>query len=1018
MNNLEFAPRRRRQRALSINTYSEAQQNVMSNSLDNLENDLAHVHLAWHRVIAIDSNPLELALRFLDDTSVGLGHRYSDFKQLKNQIGSDLQEAVNEHYQAFNSDIASYSVAVDAITGAQNNISNLKESMHKANNNITVEKGSLQELNENMMKHTNMIEIFSSIEELIIIPDKVDDCIRNEKYREAQKLLEHGFILASNHSLWSIASLTSIKQQLELTEHNLFQNMIEEIHDIVYSKKSSDHLNNDLLKNIGASNDDFTSLENYIYNVVSVDIVQQSEKMNTKLETILKHIKQINLTQQSCTVFLEEGSEYDKLFNFLALICDLNRLPTALKILLDRAKKELHDIIITSSEQLHNTHPQLLNITNSVSFEGDYGVSMKNMIFVIMRKWFWQVFIKLLLSIQRHRVIYECVLALQPVTSNSVTYQFDQIWKKWIVELELLLNKYLNDPAIVNATNRTRRGTASSINAVNSRNASLQLFSLQDNTEGSSLAKDHTHELKNLLKDMIPGFAMPNNVDLSSVYIEEEAFEEEEALIKPSVFNMKMILEPLLLFIQATSEIIPSTMIESSLTSMDFFKKYMDSKFFPKIEMTINYLLESKVLSNNPYTFELNEENQNIFKSAIDFQNLFYNLLFVMHTSYTYRSKLCKSVISLLEKFQSYYDRIFNLLLNISTDGFNRKIIGAWLNDGILMTSEISFLKDKQSLASNESELMYSHCPKFYQKGKNLQKDDMLNSVDLDSVLHFLNSVLWILEWLPNLRKIIEVPGNDETNMNADKMRSQWSLFEDSKLSKGVKSSTLKLSMNKETAIRFDIIVNSLISLKYKLLATLRFDLRVRCIYNIGRLFEANSNWNPDVGSTELDQNIASLISDIRMFESKLKNNLPKELQDQIFTGIDTINIRGFIAGASSVRLINHNGIKKMSRNINFLQNVCRNVIGDSSKIDMTKALHFYSLCGSTEANFFNEIKTKELNYCTIYDLKNILRLIYGEELNKSMKVRTSMHAGDSTMGVNKRYNEAVKKLDTLKLKA
>ncbi|EDO14993.1 hypothetical protein Kpol_376p6 [Vanderwaltozyma polyspora DSM 70294] len=1018
MDHLGVNQQSRRRRALSVNTYTKAQQHTMSNSLDNLDMDLAQVQSQWHRIISNDSNPLELALKFLDETSVGLGHRYTEFNQLKKQIGSDLQAAVNEHYQAFNSNVASYSVAVDSITVAQNNVYNVKKSASEANKKITTQKGSLQELNENTMKHTQMIDILSAIEGLLTIPEKIDDHVRREEYREAQRLLEQSLLLANNHNLWSMPSLLPIKQQLEVSEHNLFQNMIEEIHDIVYSKNSVDILSKNLLGNFDISNSGFTSLESYLYNVVSVDIIQQSENINFKLEKAIKQIKSINPTHlKSTQILIEESSDYDKLFNFLCLINDLNKLPLAMNILLDRSKKELHSIVINSSEELHSKYPSLLKMTSSVSFESDFGISMKNTLSIIMREWFWKIFIKLLIAIQRHRIIYECVASLQLSTSANVSYRFDKIWTKWLNEVKLLLEKYLNNPTISNTNSIRRRGM--SVNSNHSK-TNMQLFSLQNNLDGSTIAKEHSHELKSLLKDIFPGFSVPGNVDLSSVYIDEESFEEEEALIQPSVFNMKMMLEPCLLLFQATSNILPNEMLEYSIPSMKFLVDYMDKKFFPRVEMTLNYLFETKFLMNSNYTFELNEDNQNVFKSAIDFRNFFFNILFVMHTTYSYRNKICSAIINLLSKYQKNCQDIFQKLLGVTNDDFNRKVVGIWLNNKELMGIEEEFLKDEtQSLSSQESALLFNVSNQTLNNGKGIEKSDILNNVDLDAVLHFLNSVMWINEWLPKLRKVIPVDENSQIEkIDAEKLRSEWSLYESVELSTIVRSSTIRLSMDEKTATIFDKITDDFKMLQYKLLTALRFDLRIRCIYYINKLFQTSKDWNPDVGSTELDQNIALLISDIRMFESKLKNNVPEDTREQIFRGIDSINNFSFINGAKSISMINQNGIKKMSRNINYLQNACRNVFGNPSTVDMSGSLCFYTLCGSTEAELFKAIEGKQLEFCNKDDLKTILRLIYGEELQKKVKVHNSTHRRISSLPGTKRFDEANKKIDDLKIKA
>ncbi len=84
--------RRGRQRQLTITSLSEDQQSAMNSSIDSLQNDLSLVKTQWHNIISTDSNPLEIALAFLDDTSVGLGYRYNEFNQLEATLGNHFQK--------------------------------------------------------------------------------------------------------------------------------------------------------------------------------------------------------------------------------------------------------------------------------------------------------------------------------------------------------------------------------------------------------------------------------------------------------------------------------------------------------------------------------------------------------------------------------------------------------------------------------------------------------------------------------------------------------------------------------------------------------------------------------------------------------------------------------------------------------------------------------------------------------------------------------------------------------------
>ncbi|OXT09985.1 hypothetical protein B9K03_11870, partial [Rothia sp. Olga] len=65
--------------------------------------------------------------------------------------------------------------------------------------------------------------------------------------------------------------LAPIRQQIELQEHILFENIIQEIHNIIYSKNGLSKTDSNILKTISIFQNGFTSLENYLFNIANID---------------------------------------------------------------------------------------------------------------------------------------------------------------------------------------------------------------------------------------------------------------------------------------------------------------------------------------------------------------------------------------------------------------------------------------------------------------------------------------------------------------------------------------------------------------------------------------------------------------------------------------------------------------------------------------------------------------------------------------------------------------------------
>lgn len=1018
MSNLNVSPVQGRRRALSINSIDPDHQHAMDNSLDNLQQDLMLINSQWNKFISEDSNPLKLSLSFLDNTSVGLSHRYQEFTQLREKIGSHLRTVVGEHNQAFNSNVASYSKTISALTDAQDNTSQIKKNLSIANEKITSQKETLQDLNNDSLKLTNSIEALSYIEELLQLPEQIEERMRREDFKEVQELLERGFVLSNVPSLKVLKQLKPIHQQLELQEHVLFQNIIEEIHDIVYSKKGNLSLDTNILETVSISQNGFTSLENYLYNIVNIDLTKQSIDLNAKLQEFTANINVPGFLQTVASSPSNSSSEYVRLYALLSLLKDINKLPLALKILVDRSKSEIHSIVITATEKVRATHPTLLKMVGSISNEHNFGLSIKNLLSLVMRECFWEVFMKFLLVIQKHRAIFEVVSSLQPPSSGSTYknyYRFDMVWDKLLHEVEQLVSKYIYNPMLSLSTEQHRHVRNA---PVLPKRKNQKLFSLQNNVENNAETKDYVTDLNALLKDIFVGFSLSANNTSDSIYIEDESFEEDEPLIPPSVFNMKVLLEPFLLFIQSASQLIPIAVSQSSTPSLTFFSSYMENHFYPRIQLTAEYIFSSNVEGLNPYALESIEENQYIFKSAVDFQEIFYNMLYVFNSSNSYRAQMAVVILQVMKKFFDYYNGIFSTITGTSNGKRSQNIINALLNDEALMKSERNILAGYDADVSNESKKIFEICPEFYVKGKGIAEEDTLNVLMLNVVVHFSSTVDWILTWLPFLKNIIDnIDSENHLNaMNADELRSYWSFFEYMDTDNSDKKMTLRILLDSDKGAEFDEIVSGFKNLRLRLFSLLRFDLRVKAIYNIGHFFEHTSSWALEVGSIELNQDISNLISHMITLENSLKHQLTDEGKDRVFSGIDIVNSQAFIHGAKSIGVINENGVKKILRNINLLQHTNRNVFSDPSKVSMAGAIAFYTFITSGEDALLKQIGTNGTSSLTKDDLKDIIRLQFSEEMVAHDEQKNNISRQGSVKPSNRRYNEALKKIEALNL--
>jgi exocyst complex component 4 len=107
--------------------------------------------------------PVQVALQFMDTSSLGLASRYSRFQELHMQLQSALRAIVNEHHQGFNSSIGTFHSIQSALQASQQRLRALKESLGQANGNLSTTKSELKGLATSSQNYDDMLMILSSM---------------------------------------------------------------------------------------------------------------------------------------------------------------------------------------------------------------------------------------------------------------------------------------------------------------------------------------------------------------------------------------------------------------------------------------------------------------------------------------------------------------------------------------------------------------------------------------------------------------------------------------------------------------------------------------------------------------------------------------------------------------------------------------------------------------------------------------------------------------------------------------
>lgn len=173
-----------------------------------------------------------------------------------------------------------------------------------------------------------------------------------------------------------------------------------------------------------------------------------------------------------------------------------------------------------------------------------------------------------------------------------------------------------------------------------------------------------------------------------------------------------------------------------------------------------------------------------------------------------------------MDRFYEYYECIlFKLLGSSSHSRFDKKIISIWLEDEDLQQVTKEVIDGNATGVEEETSRLLRSCPNFTTKNARISKQDFFNTLTLDTVASFLNTITWINCWLPELKKVVNTPEytTSVTETSAKKLRGDWSLFDITNFENLATAHCFKLLLNAESSKKFDSIVEKFRSMQNKL---------------------------------------------------------------------------------------------------------------------------------------------------------------------------------------------------------
>jgi exocyst complex component 4 len=147
-----------------------------------------------------------------------------------------LAYLMTEHHQGFNSSIGTFHKIQTSLQSSQHRVRTLKDSLTQAKSHLSTTKPELKEFATSSQNFDEMIQMLNVIEQLQLVPDKLEARISEKRFITAVDILQEALRLIKKSEMENIGALNDLRIYLSNQEHSLTDILIEELHNHLYLK--------------------------------------------------------------------------------------------------------------------------------------------------------------------------------------------------------------------------------------------------------------------------------------------------------------------------------------------------------------------------------------------------------------------------------------------------------------------------------------------------------------------------------------------------------------------------------------------------------------------------------------------------------------------------------------------------------------------------------------------------------------------------------------------------------------
>lgn len=635
-----------------------------------------------------------------------------------------------------------------------------------------------------------------------------------------------------------------------------------------------------------------------------------------------------------------------------------------------------------------------------------------------MRDLFWTLFSKLDAVLQGHRVVFEVITKISSRGASSAykavkvgrPASLIEIWRPLQIEVRTLLHEHLVDES---EGSSARRNAVVSVNEVLrqgsfQRDRSKSLFRLAADSApkpGVHLSRKdfaplrrHEEALTNALRASVPGLVGGSDATGNSAAVFQQQQHQQQQqqqqlmtlnqsrsgfvdgaghklLVKPDAFNISVLFQPALAFIERVKMLLPpeaagregdssGTNGENGMPSTGFSRfldEFVKDVFLSQLEDKVQSLFTTAVGGPDAFQEDTMHKTRTlgrpIARSVANVIVLIDSLYAMLRTTPFHRESYSLLIIqTIVQYYQKCYDRYRDLILQDTsasdsspapgTSSNAIRLSAMWAqrpeisNCLVEMLDDTATPKRRKQLMDLENKLEL-HLTKTLRKTstaseESASKSGTISLLDLTTSRKKLmalgnlhHTLLWFYDHITKLKAVglkdaeahVAHAAVARLSVVAGSLHPMLPKEDDEKV-----EDELKLPLSQAMIRRYEALPKTFQHLSHLVLFTLRLEVRARTIHHLDLAIN-EGNYLVEDAVLEPDPHIVDLNAELASLDDIFAETILPQHHRFLFSGLASLMDLQLCKAIRKVRFINRHGLTKMIRNIMALQQNLRNIV-------------------------------------------------------------------------------------------